>query len=184
MHQEGPGLCHYCSSFGLAGVWESGVFLVFHTSKGNSTDRTFFVFNKDYVASGFSCWGCIINMGLARNSEWAFIENHIPNFSLWLQRSLPWSRKSNISEYPEKIVFHWLTEFADWLPAQHTVPKPTEAMGDSTMQAPGDGEEQCPFVWWRGSGHARQTVLGKHGNEIQQHWEHPHVLWASSAPLE
>lgn len=116
MHQEGPGLCHYCSSSGLAGVWESGLFLMFHTSKGNSTDRTFFVFNKDYVASGFSCWGCIINMGLERNSEWAFIENHIPNFSLWLQRSLLWSRKSNISKYPEKNRVS-LTDWVCWLTA-------------------------------------------------------------------
>lgn len=57
---------------------------MFHSSKGNNTDSTLFVFSKDYVGPGFSCWGCIINRGLARNSECAFTENHILNFSLWL----------------------------------------------------------------------------------------------------
>lgn len=43
MHQEDPGLCHYCSSSGLAGVWESGLFP--HAShfkrKQYSTDSIF-----------------------------------------------------------------------------------------------------------------------------------------------
>lgn len=128
------------------------------------------LFNTDYVASGFSCWGCIINMVLQEIVRVHSLKITSLNSHCGFGDLFP-GAGSQIFQNTHRIIgFHWVC----WqtTSSAHS-PQPTEAMGDSTIQALGGGEDQCPPVCWRGWEHDRQdaklalTMLGKRGNEIQ-----------------